>query len=127
MARFLADENFPLPVVEELRQLGHDVVTIADIGRTGQSLPDEAILLLATADVRTLLTLSVANSQSGTACEQNELAMLFPRWVPRGTRTRPAYRSTCRHSHLPSACVARTPHAAIVEKPDGQIAHEPLS
>jgi predicted nuclease of predicted toxin-antitoxin system len=58
VARFLADENFPLPVVEELRRLGHDVVTVADVGKTGQSLPDEAILLLATADVRTLLTLN---------------------------------------------------------------------
>lgn len=25
MSRLLADENFPLPVVEELRRLGHDV------------------------------------------------------------------------------------------------------
>jgi hypothetical protein len=58
VARFLADENFPLPVVEGLRQLGHDVVTIADVGKTGQSVPDEAILLLATADVRALLTLN---------------------------------------------------------------------
>jgi hypothetical protein len=58
VASFLADENFPLPVVEESRRLGHDVVTIADVGKTGHSLPDEAILLLATADVRTLLTLN---------------------------------------------------------------------
>jgi len=28
MARLYADENFPLPVVEELRQLGHDVLTM---------------------------------------------------------------------------------------------------
>jgi hypothetical protein len=55
---FPGDENFPLPVVEELRRLGHDVVTVADVGKTGQSLPDEAILLLATADVRALLTLN---------------------------------------------------------------------
>lgn len=26
MARLYADENFPLPVVEELRRLGHDVL-----------------------------------------------------------------------------------------------------
>lgn len=58
MARLLADENFPLPVVEELRRLGHDVVTIADAGKAGQSLPDEAILRLATADVRALLALN---------------------------------------------------------------------
>ena len=33
MARLYADENFPLPVVEELRQLGHDVLTIQESGR----------------------------------------------------------------------------------------------
>jgi len=27
MAKFYANENFPLPVVEELRRLGHDVLT----------------------------------------------------------------------------------------------------
>ena len=26
MARFYANENFPLPTVEELRRLGHDVL-----------------------------------------------------------------------------------------------------
>jgi hypothetical protein len=29
MARLYADEDFPLPVVEELRHLGHDVRTVA--------------------------------------------------------------------------------------------------
>jgi hypothetical protein len=58
VARFLADENFPFPVVEELRRLGHDAVTIGDAGKAGQSLVDEAVLLLATADGRTLLTLN---------------------------------------------------------------------
>ena len=28
MARLYANENFPLPVVGELRRLGHDVLTI---------------------------------------------------------------------------------------------------
>jgi len=27
MARFYADDDFPFPVVERLRQLGHDVLT----------------------------------------------------------------------------------------------------
>ncbi len=35
MARLLADENFPLPVVEELRRLGHEVLTLRDIGQAG--------------------------------------------------------------------------------------------
>jgi len=56
VARLFADENFPLPVVEELRQLGHDVVTITDAGKGGQSVSDEAILALAFADRRAVLT-----------------------------------------------------------------------
>jgi hypothetical protein len=28
VARLLADENFPFPVTQELRRLGHDVVTV---------------------------------------------------------------------------------------------------
>jgi hypothetical protein len=30
MARLYADEDFPRPVVEELRRLGHDVLTVQD-------------------------------------------------------------------------------------------------
>ena len=29
VARLYANENFPLPVVEELHRLGHDLVTIS--------------------------------------------------------------------------------------------------
>ncbi|MFQ5668794.1 MAG: DUF5615 family PIN-like protein [Candidatus Binatia bacterium] len=47
MARLLADENFPLPVVEELRRLGHDVTTINEAGKAGQSVADEDVLGLA--------------------------------------------------------------------------------
>jgi hypothetical protein len=32
-----ADENFPLRVVEELRRLGHDVLTASEDGRANQS------------------------------------------------------------------------------------------
>ena len=44
MSRFLADENFPLPVVEELRRLGHDVLTIQEAGRANQQFPDKDVL-----------------------------------------------------------------------------------
>ena len=50
MARFVADENFPFPVTEALRHLGHDVVTLHDLGRAGQALADRAVLELASAD-----------------------------------------------------------------------------
>ena len=35
-----ADEDFPLPVVEELRRLGHDVVTAQEDGRIQTPDPD---------------------------------------------------------------------------------------
>ena len=41
MSRLLADENFPLPVVEELRRLRHDVLTVQEAGRGNQQFPDQ--------------------------------------------------------------------------------------
>ena len=54
LMRLLADENFPLPTVEALRQAGHDVMWV----RTGApGTGDAALLDLAEADGRVLLTL----------------------------------------------------------------------
>jgi len=58
MARLYANENFPLPVVDELRCLGHDVLTIHETGKAGQALPDEDVLTFARNDSRILLTLN---------------------------------------------------------------------
>lgn len=58
MARLFADENFSLPTVEELRRLGHDVVTVQDAGGGEQSWPDPEILERATRDDRAVLTLN---------------------------------------------------------------------
>ena len=58
MARLYANENFPLPVVEELRRLGHDVLTIHESGRAGQALPDEAVLAHAASEGCSVLTLN---------------------------------------------------------------------
>jgi hypothetical protein len=58
MARLYANENFPLPVVEELRRLGHDVVTVQETGKASQSVPDETVLELAVADNRGVLTIN---------------------------------------------------------------------
>lgn len=56
MARLYADENFPLPVVDELRTLGHDVLTVYDDGRANQRLSDAAILAVAIDYKRAILT-----------------------------------------------------------------------
>jgi hypothetical protein len=53
-----ADENFPLRVVEELRRLGHDVLTAFEDGRANQSIVDSDLLTRATATNRALLTLN---------------------------------------------------------------------
>jgi hypothetical protein len=58
VARFYANENFPLPVVTELRRLGHDVLTVQETGKAGQRFPDEEVLGLATADSRVVLTIN---------------------------------------------------------------------
>ncbi|HEY7156477.1 MAG TPA: DUF5615 family PIN-like protein [Gemmataceae bacterium] len=52
--RLYADENFSFPVVEILRQLGHDVLTAQEDGR--MATPDPDILARAHALGRTVLT-----------------------------------------------------------------------
>ncbi len=38
MSRLYADENFDDGVVQELRQLGHDVLTVHQAGKAGQKI-----------------------------------------------------------------------------------------
>lgn len=54
MALLYADEDFDYAVVEGLRRLGHDVLTVQEAGRRGRS--DARVLADATADGRTVLT-----------------------------------------------------------------------
>ena len=58
MARLYSNENFPLPVVEELRGLGHDVLTIQETGKANQAMTDEDVLNFADHEQRILLTLN---------------------------------------------------------------------
>ncbi len=58
MARLYSNENFPLPVVEELRRLGHDVLTTQDTGEAGRAKSDDAILGFASDAGRAVLTLN---------------------------------------------------------------------
>ena len=58
MARLYANENFPLPVVERLRALGHDVLTVREAGKADQSLPDPEVLAFAAREGRAVLTLN---------------------------------------------------------------------
>jgi hypothetical protein len=54
MARLYADEDFDYPVVEELRCIGHDVLTVQEAGRRGD--PDAAVLAFAISQQRAVLT-----------------------------------------------------------------------
>ena len=58
MARLYSNENFPLPAVEELRRLGHDVLTIQDAAQASQAISDELVLAFAHSDGRRLVTLN---------------------------------------------------------------------
>jgi hypothetical protein len=61
VARLFADENFPLPVVEELRVLGHDVVTIQEAGMAERGISDPDVLT--TFRWPTIATMAAANGR----------------------------------------------------------------
>ena len=58
MARLYTNENFPRPVAEELRRLGHDILTVEEAGNAGQALPDEQVLDFARDRQRAVVTLN---------------------------------------------------------------------
>jgi predicted nuclease of predicted toxin-antitoxin system len=58
MARFYSNENFPLPVVVRLRELGHDVLTIQETGKADQAIADREVLAFASGEGRAVLTLN---------------------------------------------------------------------
>jgi predicted nuclease of predicted toxin-antitoxin system len=54
MVLLYADEDFDVPVAEELRRLGHDVVCVHEVGRKGH--PDPDVLSFAISQGRAVLT-----------------------------------------------------------------------
>ena len=58
MADCYVDENFPLPVVEALRELGHKVLTTYENSKAGQAISDEDVLAFAIGESRIMLTLN---------------------------------------------------------------------
>lgn len=56
--RLYADENFPRAAVEELRRLGHDVLTAEEDGRANRRVPDEDVLERADELGRAVMTLN---------------------------------------------------------------------
>jgi predicted nuclease of predicted toxin-antitoxin system len=58
LAFLYSNENFPKPVVEELRRLGHDVLTVLEAGKAEQAIPDEEVLAFAISIDRAVLTIN---------------------------------------------------------------------
>ncbi len=58
MASFYTNENFPLGVVQFLREMGHNVLTSQEAGNANQRIPDEDVLAYAAKAGRILLTLN---------------------------------------------------------------------
>ncbi len=56
MASIYANENFPAEVVEYLQQMGHDVLTTHQAGKSNQKIPDEEVLAFAIMERRIVLT-----------------------------------------------------------------------
>ncbi|MBX9791982.1 MAG: DUF5615 family PIN-like protein [Pirellulales bacterium] len=79
MARLFADENFPRPVVEALRNLGHDVETIHATGAAEMAASDRDVLAIATASKRAVLTSIVGTSLPCTKAVSNMLESLSVR------------------------------------------------
>lgn len=56
MHLLFADEDFDHRVVRLLREAGHDVVTMLDLGLAGLAIPDEQVFSIAVAMNRFILT-----------------------------------------------------------------------
>jgi hypothetical protein len=56
MVILYADEDFSYPVVQRLRQLGHDLLTAHEAGRAGQGITDKEVLAFAIAAGRAVVT-----------------------------------------------------------------------
>ncbi len=52
----MGDENFDFPVVDGLRDIGYDILTMNDLDLHNQSIPDDRVLEIATELKRVLLT-----------------------------------------------------------------------
>ncbi|MBE9003741.1 DUF5615 family PIN-like protein [Fortiea sp. LEGE XX443] len=58
MACLYADEQFPFEVVEYLRDLKHDVLTVQAAGKANLKIPDDEVLIFASSNKRVVLTLN---------------------------------------------------------------------
>lgn len=107
MAALYANENFPKRVVDELRLLGHDVLTSFEAGRANQRVPDDQVLVFAKEQLRAVITL-------------NRLDFIR---LHRDTGGAHAGIIVCTRDDADPAAFARRIHAAMTEagEPAGQL------
>ena len=58
MTKLYTNENFPFPVVNELRDMGFDVLTSYEADQANKAIPDEDVLKFATDIGRAVITLN---------------------------------------------------------------------
>lgn len=58
MIDLYSNENFPIEMVNHLRELGYDVLTSYEAGQANQGIPDDAVLAYATQQNRAIITLN---------------------------------------------------------------------
>jgi predicted nuclease of predicted toxin-antitoxin system len=58
MLKLYANENFPLDTVQFLRNLGYDILTTHEIGKSNLRIPDEDVLTFAISEKRAILTIN---------------------------------------------------------------------
>lgn len=76
--RFLVDAMFPPQVAERLNAAGHDAVTPATLG--AGNLPDEALIEIATAQQRVIVTENASDFAQVTSCV---VLFVLKSWWPR--------------------------------------------
>ncbi len=58
MAKLYANENFPILVVHQLREFGHDVLTTLEAGKANKAIEDAEVVKFASSEERAVLTLN---------------------------------------------------------------------
>ncbi len=58
MVKLYANENFPLETVLILRQLGYDILTTHEAGKSNLKIPDEEVLDYAISEKRAIITVN---------------------------------------------------------------------
>lgn len=58
MIKFYSNENFPLEMVKHLGNLGYNVLTSYEFGRSNQKISDDQVFAFAKSEQRIIITLN---------------------------------------------------------------------